>query len=235
MEAPRDNLTRSVPFSLTRQTDDGDGLTLEGYAAVFNETTSIDSWEGEFDEQIAPGAFRKTLKERTPVLQFDHGSHPMVGQIPIGAVDEIREDRRGLFVRGVLHDNWLIQPVRDAIASGSIAGMSFRFGVVKDEWDHDAEPPLRTLHEVRLHEVSPVVWPAYEATTVGVRSKVREVLDDPEARAELARALVLGTPDSQPDSTGEGAATPDEPPEGTRLSTDRLHHLSRIAGAIHDE
>lgn len=206
MEAPRDDLTRRVPFTVERS-ENGDGLTLSGYAAVFNELTRIDSWEGNFDEQIAPGAFKRSINARTPVLQFDHGSHPMIGSIPLGAIKSLREDRRGLYVEARLHDNWLVEPIRDAIRDGSVTGMSFRFNVVKDEWDESGDIPVRTLKEVRLHELGPVVWPAYEQTTVGVRSKYAELISDPEFVREVARAITLGT---MPNGTSEEPA-----PEGT--------------------
>ena len=211
MDFPRDNLTRSVPFQIQRAADDGgDGLTLEGYGAVFDSPTRIDSWEGQFDEIIARGAFAKTLKERTPVIQFDHGHHPVLGSVPIGAVDTIREDAHGLFVRARLHDNWMTQPVRDAIASGAIDGMSFRFQVVKETVDESGDTPVRTVNEVKLYEVGPVVFPAYESTSVGVRA-VAQQLNDPEFRALLARALVLGTPDeAAPAGTSDEAAAPDD-------------------------
>ena len=60
---------RAVEF----RSESGDGHTLEGYAAVFDSPTRINSWEGEFDEQIARGAFNRTLNARKPVVQFDHG------------------------------------------------------------------------------------------------------------------------------------------------------------------
>lgn len=209
MDIPRDDLTRSVPFTLDRAAGDSDGLTLEGYGAVFGEPTRIDSWEGMFDEQIQRGAFAKTLRERTPVIQFDHGHHPLVGSLPIGSIDAIREDAHGLFVRARLHDNWLVEPVRDAIASGAITGMSFRFSVVKEAVDQTGDVPLRTIQEVKLYEVGPVVFPAYEQTSVGVRSDLARLIADPTARAELARALVLGTPDeAAPEGTSDEAAAP---------------------------
>lgn len=217
MEFPRDNITREVTFSAEST---GDGLTLEGYAAVFDSPTRIDSWEGTFDEQIARGAFSKTLQERTPIIQFDHGHHPLVGSIPIAVPEELREDDHGLYVRARLHDNWLVAPVRDAIREGSITGMSFRFNVVKESYSPGAtDAPLRTITELKLYELGPVVWPAYEATSVGVRSKIVDILDDPEARAELARALVLGT--SLPtagSSTVEEAAPLPEPLTHSGLS-----------------
>jgi HK97 family phage prohead protease len=231
-------LCRSVPFEMRADADSGDGLTLDGYGAVFSSPTRIDSYEGVFDEEIARGAFRKSLKERTPVLQFDHGRHPMVGSIPLGSFDSLREDEQGLHVVARLHDNWLVQPVRDAIKSEAIPGMSFRFSVVKDEWRtaagklvkptdvdqmlwssnrDDPETVLkRTLKEVRLYEVGPVVFPAYADTSVGVRSReLVSLLTDPQARAELARALV-GTPTESGGAEGapgdERAATPVEEP-----------------------
>lgn len=214
-------LLRSVPFTMTRA-DDGDGLTLEGYGAIFDSPTRIDSWEGRFDEVIQRGAFAKTLKERTPVIQFDHGHHPMIGSIPIAAPERIAEDAHGLFVKARLHDNDLVKPVRDAIASGAINGMSFRFSVVKELWDEsdDREVPLRTITEVRLFEVGPVVFPAYTDTSVGVRSDLDALLADPETRARLAQ--ILSTPTgAAPQGTPEGAADTDlEPPVHSGLSTD---------------
>lgn len=227
MEFPRDDLTREVTF---RAEPSNDGLTLEGYAAVFNTPTRIDSWEGTFDEQIAPGAFTKTLSERSPVLQFDHGKHPLVGSIPIGAIQALSEDAHGLHVRARLHDNWLVQPVRDAIRDGSIDGMSFRFSVVKETVVSGPDVPMRTVNELKLYELGPVVFPAYESTTVGVRSRYAELLADPDARAELARALLLGTSLSAADPfTADEAATDQEPQTHSGLSqNERARVLSLL-------
>jgi hypothetical protein len=215
-------LQRAVPFTLRADSAD-DGLTLEGYAAVFNSPTRIDSWEGVFDEQIARGAFRKTLRERTPKLMFEHGRHPMVGAMPLGTIERAREDDHGLFISARLADNWLVQPVRDAVASGAIDGMSFRFSVVRVTSDPpDGTPlkkgqvPLRTLQEVKLAEVGPVVFPAYEDTTVGVRSRqfIDELLGDDTTRVELARALIFGTDTGEPPDTGTpGEAATDAKPD----------------------
>lgn len=87
----------------TRATSD-DGFTLEGYAAVFDSPTRIDSWEGTFDEVIQRGAFAKTIEARKPVVQFDHGHDIATGSVPISvhrshARGQARPVRRGTHVR----------------------------------------------------------------------------------------------------------------------------------------
>lgn len=224
MDAPLDNLTRQVDFTLERADSTDDGLTLEGYAAVFDTPTTIDSFEGRFTEQIARGSFRKTLRERMPVLQFDHGKHPLVGSLPLGSIDTLREDGHGLFVRARLHDNWLVEPVRDAIKSGAISGMSFRFSVVREAWQEPAkknELPSRTITEAKLYELGPVVFPAYADTSVGVRAQ--ELAADPDFRRELARALVavtdLGDGDDRSDDE-DRTSEPMREPDGGSIGED---------------
>jgi HK97 family phage prohead protease len=227
MKAPTNNLCRAVTFERTAADDDG--LTLEGYAAVFGEPTRIDSWEGTFDEVIERGAFQKTLGERMPVMQFDHGKDIATGSVPIGAIELIREDDRGLFVRARLHDNARVEPIRQAIASGAIDGMSFRFRVTRESWNKDETVPQRTIREADLFELGPVVFPAYEATSVGVRSLLTDL--DADQRAHLVRDLAAeiataSAPESpvertDPSDAGQQAtsdiAIPDAAPQGTSV------------------
>jgi HK97 family phage prohead protease len=168
----RDGLTRSAPFEFSLVRDkSGDGLTLHGYAAVFDSPTHINNHEGNFTESISRGAFKKTIRDGRPVLQFDHGKHPMIGSLPIGKIEALKEDATGLHVTARLHSGSFFDPVREAIASGAIDGMSFRFSVVKEDWTPAERKnlPHRTIQEVRLFELGPVVFPAYAATSVGVR------------------------------------------------------------------
>src|SRR5688500_1914385 len=167
----------------------GDGRTLSGYAAVFNVGTTINSWEGRFEETVAPGAFRKTLRERTPIMQWDHGRDTRVGSTPIGVYTSLVEDERGLKVEGRLFANDVVEPVRQAVEAKAVRGMSFKFSVTRDQWtDKDGAavkgqelyellydagergPLKRTIQEVKLFEAGPVSTPAYDQTSVGVRS-----------------------------------------------------------------
>ncbi|MFE4649288.1 HK97 family phage prohead protease [Streptomyces sp. NPDC056707] len=216
------DLQRAAPFELLRDQGDteGDGRTMSGYAALFGEATEIDSWEGRFTETIRKGAFRKTIREQVPVMQFDHGRHPLIGSIPIGSIADLREDDQGLYVEGRITDNWLMQPVRDAIAEGTVNGMSFRFEVVREEWRDvngklvkpdevldllwmpgDRGPLKRELIELKCRELGPVVFPAYAGTSVSVRA--RDMADGLAHDDEMTRRIRQ--------SLARDAATPSVP------------------------
>jgi HK97 family phage prohead protease len=198
---------RAVPFELVPA---GDGLTLEGYAAVFNSPIRVKNRFEDFTETIAPGAFNRAIRANPkPIMQFDHGTHPMLGSIPVASVTSMREDDRGLYVSARMHDNWLTEPVRDAIREGSITGMSFRFTTPDDgvTWSEDRD--TRTVTDLDLHELGPVVWPAYTDTTVALRSRqfADAVGDDPDLLKDFSIGLLLANHrDEQPD---EPDPTPD--------------------------
>lgn len=180
--APRDDLIRMIELPAAElrfeRADDDSGVlgTLEGYAAVFNVDTVIDSWEGKFVERIAPGAFRKTLAERGDRVKvlFNHGFDPSIGDKPLGKPESMREDKTGLKVRVPLDDTSYNRDLVASLRSGALDGQSFRFSVKREEWtepDEDKGLPVRTLRELVLYEFGPVTFPAYEATTAGVRAR----------------------------------------------------------------
>ena len=230
------DFVRSVPFALERSDDQGDGLTLAGYAAVFNTPTRIDSWEGQFDEVISRGAFKQTIAERKPVLQFDHG-RGLIGSLPIGNITRLREDKRGLYVEARLFDNWAVQPVRDAIAGGAITGMSFRFRVPEggDTWKARRDDvPLRTITAADVPELGPVVFPAYRETEVSVRARelVDELLEHEDVRRDVALLLAAPQISTRTDvtlRTDEKPTTESVTPEVTVKPDPRLLRLRAAA------
>jgi phage head maturation protease len=282
---PREDLLRMVPFSLrANEGERADGQTLDGFAAVFNSLSLIDSWEGRFWEQALPGSMRKSFREAPPKIQFDHGRHPLIGSIPIArlvtaeeASDPELAPDGGAHIVGRVFDNWLMEPVRDAIAEEAIDGMSFRFSVVRESWyEADGKPirddaklqeilhrswyedvpedelPRRDLKELRVPEAGPVVWPAYAATSVGMRSKTITIdlgrLDDREQRRSLARAVLLADSSTADDDTDDntdftgrpgarsaGGGDTDEEPRNGEASTpspDELETRGRVLRAL---
>jgi HK97 family phage prohead protease len=173
-----------------------DGRTLEGYAAVFNFPARINDAMGPFDEVLLPGAFAQSIRERMPVLQFDHGKDPRVGGIPIGSIQDLREDGTGLYVRARLFDNATVEPVREAIAAGVVNGMSFRFMVPQggDKWSSRGGVDYREISQADVRELGPVVFPAYEKTSVTVRDGRKRLRD----HERLVAAGII-PPDMTPD------------------------------------
>jgi HK97 family phage prohead protease len=188
--AAMDFCVRSFGFEFEERSRSSDGRTLEGYAAVFDTPTRIAAVGGDFDEVISRGAFTRSIRSRMPVLQFEHGRDPRVGAVPIGSIDDLAEDSRGLHVRATLFDNPVVEPVRQAIAGRAIKGMSFRFNVADggDAWERrTGNVDLRTVGDADVHELGPVVFPAYDATTVSVRSMLAQL--GPEEHLTLLREL----------------------------------------------
>jgi len=69
------------------------GDEFEGYASLFNVTDGV-------GDLVAPGAFARSLQRRPPErvrLLYQHFAHE-----PLGVWQQIREDSRGLYVRGRL-------------------------------------------------------------------------------------------------------------------------------------
>lgn len=201
-----------APFTLERAAVDSDGLTLTGYAAVFNSPTRISGYEGDFIETITPGAFKRSINANKPVMQFDHGQHPLIGSLPIASISKLREDAHGLYVEARVFDNWLTEPLRDAIREQAISGMSFRFSVVKDDWTKQGKDRVRSLKEVRLYELGPVVHPAYSDTSVALRSL---------ERATGFHILGTSTEPDPPVTSDEPACDDPAPRHSTRTKAQR--------------
>lgn len=173
--------------------------TLFGHFARFDEWTEIDSvWEGHFMERVAPGAFKKTFSEQRDKMRvlFQHGQDPEIGDKPIAAIQELREDDQGAYYEAQVFDG-LPGLVMDGLRAGQY-GASFRFSVVKDEMDKEARAsdynpkglPERTLKEIRVPEFGPVTFGAYDGATAGVRSLTDDFIlrcfaQDPQRLREM--------------------------------------------------
>ncbi|MEU1122136.1 HK97 family phage prohead protease [Streptomyces sp. NPDC005899] len=175
----RRDLTLSAADVALRATEGG-ARQFFGHAAVFNSRTAIGNpltWG--FYEEIADGAFTKTLSEGDSRYLVDHDTRLVVSRVSAGSL-RLTQDQIGLAVNSDLDER--LSYVGDLIVNldnRNITGMSFGFQVVKDDWEmvdvetvdgDKAEAELRIIREVRLFEVSAVTFPAYEDTDAGLRS-----------------------------------------------------------------
>lgn len=212
-------------YELRAELGDGSGNTLEGYASVFDAWYDVSDHLGTYREQVARGAFRKTLRERTPVCQLDHGAHPLIGSLPLGRFTRLAEDSHGLHFRLDMHDGWLFEPVKEAVRSGAISGCSIRFAVPKGKEDWNDGMSERTIREAKLYELGPVVFPASPSTSLALRSLVSSLGEDERATLLNEISTRSETVDHQDDATATESPTEDEP---TAVVTRRERRLMAL-------
>lgn len=156
---------RALARPVEHRTADG-VVTVSGYAAVFGQVADIGGW---FHEVIARGAFTNTLKTADVRAYFDHDTGRVLGRQSAGTL-RLEEDDKGLKVEIDLPDTSDGRDVKALVERGDVSGMSFRFEAIRQEWDESVSPPKRTLLELHLGEVSVVSEPAYDGTSVALRS-----------------------------------------------------------------
>ncbi len=181
-----------------------DGV-LFGLAIPYNKVTTIgDMAHGGFREQIAPGACSKSLREADIVALWNHSSEHPLGRTSAGNL-ELKNTARGVepTLRPIptTYANDLALLVKGHV----VRGWSFGFEVVKDDWlDDDGKPSnewvgtQRTIREMKLIEVSPVTFPAYDMTEISARDTLlreREIRSQQmnKNRTDIPKAQNLAT------------------------------------------
>jgi uncharacterized protein len=233
---------RFIPFTEFELREDADKPPeLVGHASVFNQPTEISDWFETWNETVAPGAFRKTLKEADIRALFNHDPNIVLGRNKAGTL-ELKEDDIGLHTVIRPPDNEWGRPVLDAVRRGDVTGMSISFTVVKESVEYPKEGsqdlPKRTIKEVKLYDVGPVTFPAFEQTDISARAKaIRDAMQDDvlllagalARRAERGyqmtqqeRALVADAINILSNVTREPVSD-DHSPEATDTEPDTLH------------
>lgn len=162
---------RRVLKTCAFQTREEDGKRyLDGYFSVFNQPYEVfPGWI----EEIAPGAFSRTLRENRDVkVLWNHNTDIVLGSTE-NRTAYLSEDERGL--HGPVEINEDDQAAKDAyarIARGDVRGCSFGFDIrgLEESWDEDGTYRTR-LTDVDLYEVSPCTFPAYAQTSIQARAK----------------------------------------------------------------
>lgn len=156
MEIRSYNLT-----SFEQRDGEDDGHVVTGYASVFDSPTIIAEC---FQEQIAQGAFSKSLTTADVRALFNHNWENVLGRMKAGTLT-LSEDSHGLKFEVELPDTQVARDLAVSMKRGDINQCSFGFVPTKEEWDYsNPDMPKRTIDEVELYEVSIVSLPAYEDT-----------------------------------------------------------------------
>ncbi len=172
--------TRSSPAEF-RIDGEGDERKLIGHAAVF-DSVSVPLFG--FREEVAPGAFKRAIKEQQDVRAlWNHDSNLVLGRTKANTL-QLREDDEGLAVEISPPQAQWANDMMESVRRGDVDQMSFQFNVIKDEWRTEEGEMRRRLIDVDLRDVSPVTFPAYTETGIQLRSLG---LDDQQIGAILVR------------------------------------------------
>ena len=165
---------------------------------MFNQDADI---AGLWKERIRPGAFTDTLKRGDLVFAlWNHDPSQVLARNvkPDGTRGGLRmhEDRSGLKVSIRPYDTPTGREVLTLVREGGIDKMSFAFSVEDEVWSRKDGMDVREITRVRLYDVSPVTFPAYEGTTVSARSlEARAAFD---AQQLLPEQLAHMPPEADP-------------------------------------
>jgi hypothetical protein len=103
--------------------------------------------------------------------------------------------------------------------------MSFAFQTIRDEWNYESDPLERTLVECKLYDVAVVTYPAYTATSAGVRSLLDETGENSDALIVLIVRASRGLPLTEADHSLLRSYLPAPAGRNLPLVKQRLHAL----------
>lgn len=162
----------------------GEGAAIEGYASVFG----VADQGGDVVEKGAYAASLAALARagRRVKMLWQHDPAQ-----PIGVWDEVREDGKGLFVRGrILTEVGRGREAAALLAAGAIDGLSIGYRTISADRDGKGR---RRLAELDLWEVSLVTFPMLPEARVGAKGDAPDgLLREMAGIFEAARAALRG-------------------------------------------
>jgi HK97 family phage prohead protease len=200
MEAAMSELRYAVAPIEAVDVRDGAGsfdntYTMTGYAAVFNETTTLlDSKFVKLTESIDADAFRNVLANQglaTPEgvvhFNFGHDMNRAVAATDVTAGQagslELSTDSRGLFFTArVAKDDPDGRAMAVKMRDGVLKQASFAFTIGRADYEEreDQVTEHRTIREVgHLYDVCATTQGAYTSTITGLRSYAATLGEDP--------------------------------------------------------
>lgn len=161
---------RGVSF---RASVDAESRRVEGYALLFN-TDSQPMWGGDLIERIAPTALDGVLEKSDVLCLMNHDERRgvLARYRDGGGSLKLEIDGKGLKYSFDAPSSALGDELIESLKRGDISESSFAFTVEDETWSKKEDGTyIRTILKFeRLYDVSPVYYPAYEDTSVALRS-----------------------------------------------------------------
>lgn len=173
---------RYLPFKeVTTRSDENGNPVMEGYFVRYDDVYEVAPGA---TESIARGAFAESITGDVRAL-YNHNTDLVLGRVSAGTLT-LEDREQGLW--GKILVNTKDSQAMDAyqrIARGDISGCSFGFDIEKESEEIRDDGTVHWIIEKvnPLYEVSPVVFPAYEATSIHAREKDLEKIHDRQITA----------------------------------------------------
>lgn len=177
--------------------------TIQGHAAVYyrdGDPGTEFKLMDDLVERIEPGAFNRALTDADDVRAlFNHDINQILGRTTAGTL-RLNADDIGLRYEIDVPTTPQAEHVVSAIDRGDLTGSSFAFMVEDEEFIDTGEdqPDIRSISSVKLFDVGPVTFPAYESTSTALRAGIsdleqrldqwRQGLEQPQISPRLSRA-----------------------------------------------
>jgi HK97 family phage prohead protease len=163
-----------------------DGMTVEGYAAVFDTPEVMYEYDGiQYKEVVDRSAFN-SAQMNDVVMNFNHGGKPVARTK--NSTLSLTVDDYGLKINANLSTSRESRELFEEIKAGLIDKMSFAFTVNEEAYNQETHT-RRITGIKRLYDVAAVDIPAYDSTSITARSFFE--VEAERERAEARNALEL--------------------------------------------
>ncbi len=156
---------RTLTTNLTTRSSDDNGMTVEGYAMLYDQP----SVPMPFVEYIDRGALDNVDLSKV-LLLYGHDLNSVLARSDAENL-QLRADDKGLWFRATLPDTTLGRDTYTNVANGNLKGCSVGFKIGDDKWLQGNDGQV--IHHIRsfdqLIEISITPIPAYTETSVDVQ------------------------------------------------------------------
>lgn len=172
---------RTLTTDLTTRSSDDNGMTVEGYAMLYDQP----SVPMPFVEYIDRGALDNVDLSKV-LLLYGHDLNSVLARSDAENL-QLRADDKGLWFRATLPDTTLGRDTYTNVANGNLKGCSVGFKIGDDKWLQGNDGQV--IHHIRsfnqLIEISITPIPAYTETSVGVQRSLEAFMKGDNEEVEI--------------------------------------------------
>lgn len=184
--------TPSTVQPVKHRTRDGKPPIIEGYGAVFYRAgdAGTEYWLlPNLVERIMPGAFDRAIREDDVRALKNHDPNLLLGRKSAGTL-ELGVDDTGIHYTIDTPATTVGRDTAEEVLRGDLQGSSFSFLTEEEDdvkFSRDGDTFVVEVQNLRMYDLGPVTFPAYEGTSTNVRCRAIDT-HDPAALLELAKA-----------------------------------------------